>query len=71
MHIASFPSLAVQSVVLASEPIAAGVVPAAHRGFVAQRHPEGRITFVDFDTADVRTITGFELAAQVVDGSAR
>jgi hypothetical protein len=71
MHIASFPSLAVQSVVLASEPIAAGVVPEAHRGFVAQRHPEGRITFVDFDTSDVRTITGFELAAQVVDGSVR
>jgi hypothetical protein len=71
MHIASFPSLAVQSVALASEPIAAGVVPEANRGFVAQRHPEGRITFVDFTTNEVRTITGFELAAQVVDGSTK
>ncbi len=71
MHVASFPSLAVQTIPLASEPIAAGVVPEANRGFVAQRHPEGRITFVDFASNEVRTITGFELAAQVVDGSAK
>ena len=41
----------------------------AGKGFVAQAHPDGRITFVDSKTGEVRTITGFELATQVVDGS--
>jgi hypothetical protein len=32
---------------LASRPISAGAVVEAKRAFVAQMHPEGRITFVD------------------------
>jgi hypothetical protein len=54
---------------LASQPIAAGIVAGASRGYVAQKHPDGRITFVDFTTGAVRTLTGFELASQVIDGS--
>ena len=46
-----------------------GIVAGAGRGYVAQKHPDGRITFVDFKTGSVRTLTGFELASQVVDGS--
>jgi hypothetical protein len=69
MVVAELPSL--QTVVhpLASRPIATGIVAGANRGFVAQEHPDGRISFVDFDDGEVRTLTGFELAAQVVDGS--
>lgn len=52
---------------LASPPLATGVVPAANAGYVAQQHPEGRITFVDFATGKLRTLTGFELGAKVVD----
>jgi hypothetical protein len=53
---------------LPSPPIAAGIVPEVKRGYVAQKHPEGRITFIDLETGEARTLTGFELAAQVVYG---
>jgi hypothetical protein len=67
--IADLPSLQVKKLALASRPIAAGVVAGAHRGYVAQNHPDGRITFVDFTSGQVRTLTGFELATQVTDGT--
>jgi hypothetical protein len=54
---------------------------AAHRGYVAQDYSEGRITFVDLSGQSgcdgssscnlTRTITGFELAARVVNGSSQ
>jgi hypothetical protein len=37
-------------------------------GFVAQQHPEGRITFIDLVSGEPRTITGFELGSKVVTG---
>jgi DNA-binding beta-propeller fold protein YncE len=67
--LAKLPSLAVTRHALASRPIAAGVVAGANRGFVVQEHPDGRITFVDLDDGEMRTLTGFELATQVVTGS--
>lgn len=53
---------------LSSEPLpgATGIVPLAQRGFVAQKHPEGRITFIDLDTGRAQTLSGFEIAARVV-----
>jgi DNA-binding beta-propeller fold protein YncE len=53
---------------LASSPATAatGIVEQAKRGFVAQTHPEGRITFIDLETAGAHTITGFELAARIL-----
>ena len=54
---------------LASPPIAVGAMEEAKRAFVAQEHPEGRLTFIDTDTGLVRTLTGFELGARVVDGT--
>ena len=53
---------------LASPPATAatGIVEEVGRGFVAQMHPEGRITFIDLETAQAHTITGFELAARIV-----
>jgi hypothetical protein len=69
LYVAAMPSLEVTSFVLASQPIAAGIVAGADRGYVAQKHPDGRITFVDFATGELRTLTGFELGSQVVDGS--
>lgn len=67
--VGSFPSLGVERFSLASLPVSAGIVAGANKGFVAQEHPDGRITFVDFETGEVRTLTGFELASQVVTGS--
>lgn len=53
---------------LASPPLSVGTLTGANRGFVAQKHPEGRITFIDLDTGMARTLTGFELGARVVNG---
>ena len=50
---------------LSSPPLAAGMVPSANRAFIAQAHPEGRITFVNLDDGSEHTLTGFELAAKV------
>ncbi len=68
-YLARMPELMVERLPLASPPIAVGVVPSAKRAFVAQQHPEGRLTFIDLDTGVARTLTGFELASRVVDGS--
>ncbi len=64
---AVFPELSVDTVELPSYPIAAGSVPLAGLGFIAQRHPEGRLTLIDFDDGRARTLTGFELGSKVVD----
>jgi len=48
--------------------IEGGIGEGAGRGYVAQKHPEGRLSFIDLESGEVRTITGFELAAQVVYG---
>jgi len=69
VYLGQFPSLEVQKLTLASPPIAVGVLAGANEGFVAQKHPEGRITFVTLDSGQARTLTGFEIGAGVVDWS--
>jgi hypothetical protein len=68
-YLARMPALMVERYPLASPPIASGIVPSANRAFVAQQHPDGRLTFIDLDTGVARTLTGFELSSRVVDGS--
>lgn len=68
-YVASMPSLMVQRYPLASPPTAVGIVAGAKRAYIAQQHPEGRLTFVELDTGVARTLTGFELSSRVVDGS--
>jgi hypothetical protein len=67
VYMGLFPTLEVQRVGLASPPSPPGVVAEAGRGYVAQKHPEGRITFVTLDSGEARTLTGFELGSRVVD----
>jgi hypothetical protein len=62
VYMGLFPTLEVQRIGLASPPIAAGVVAAAGRGYVAQKHPEGRITFVTLDSGEARTLPASSLA---------
>jgi hypothetical protein len=59
----------VRTIPLNSPPSAIGVLPGASSGkvFVNQRHPLGRVTFLDVLTSDVRTVTGFDLNSRVVD----
>jgi DNA-binding beta-propeller fold protein YncE len=52
---------------LGSPPSAVGVLPGAGQAFAAQRHPLGRITFVNLATDALRTVTGFDLNGDVVN----
>jgi hypothetical protein len=67
VYVGQFPSLQIGKIALASPPISVGVLAAANQGYVAQKNPEGRITFVALDTGQSRTLTGFEIGAGVVD----
>jgi len=51
---------------LGSPPSSVGILPGAAQAFVAQRHPLGRVSFVDLASDAVRTLTGFDLNSQVV-----
>lgn len=68
-YLARMPQLQVDRIDLPSLPLATGMVPVANVAFVAQEHPEGRITFIDLSDGKARTLTGFELGAKVVDGN--
>ena len=66
-YLVSMPELTVDIFPLDSVPLpqSSGLVPEANQAFIAQQHPEGRITFIDLDSREVHTLTGFELATQV------
>ena len=59
----------VRTIPLNSPPSAIGVLPGAGTGkvFVNQRHPLGRVTFIDVTSGEVRTVTGFDLNSSIVD----
>jgi hypothetical protein len=67
-YLVRMPSLQVDRIDLSSPPIAVGLLPDFGVGYVAQQHPEGRITFIDLETGAPQTLTGFELADRVVNG---
>ena len=69
-YIVRMPELVIDPVKLPSRPLpnATGLVPDAGMAYIAQAHPQGRITFINLETGVPRTITGFELSAKVVDG---
>ncbi len=67
-YLVRMPELVIDRLPLASAPLATGMVPVAETGFVAEKHPEGRITFVQLASGKARTLTGFELGSKVVDG---
>jgi len=68
VYVIGLANLEQNFVPLASQPLpgATGIVPLAKRGFVAQKHPEGRITFIDLESGAAQTLSGFEIAARVV-----
>lgn len=69
VYVIRLPELQVDFQRLLSPPIATGIVADEGIGFVAQQHPEGRISFVDLELGTVQTLTGFELGSQVIDGN--
>lgn len=57
----------VRTIELGSPPEAIGVLPDSNKIFISQRHPLGRVSFIDVDTDQVRTLTGFDLNSQIID----
>ncbi|HZH79049.1 MAG TPA: hypothetical protein VEY88_23685 [Archangium sp.] len=63
-------TLVSRSISLASPPVFAGGFAGAseqtlHRIYVSQLHPAGRISFVDLDDSQIRTVTGFTLNSRI------
>jgi DNA-binding beta-propeller fold protein YncE len=52
---------------LGSPPDAVGILPTAGVAFVSQRHPLGRVSFVNLMTGALRTVTGFDLNGRIID----
>jgi hypothetical protein len=67
-YLVHMPSRRVDTVPLPSLPLASGIVP-GETGYVVQKHPEGRLSLIDLETAETRTLTGFELAGGINDGN--
>ena len=52
---------------LGSPPLALAVLgEASKRVFVSQEHPEGRISFINWETGVIESVTGFELNGRIV-----
>ena len=51
---------------LGSPPLAIAALPDSKRMFVSQVHPEGRISFIHWETGAVESVTGFELNGRIV-----
>jgi hypothetical protein len=66
-YVGQLPELTVEPFSLASRPLSTGVIDELDLGFVAQSHPEGRITFFSLRGSEVRTVSGYELSAEVID----
>jgi len=57
----------VHTIELGSPPDAIGVLPDADKVYVSQRHPLGRVSFIDVATGAIQTLTGFDLNSQIID----
>jgi len=66
VYLAELPGFGTTKITLASPPLSAALIPEVERGMVAQSHPEGRITFIELESGQPHTITGFELSSRVV-----
>jgi dipeptidyl aminopeptidase/acylaminoacyl peptidase len=51
---------------LGSPPVAVAALSDSKRIFVSQAHPEGRISFIQWETGAVESVTGFELNGRIV-----
>lgn len=58
-------SFALSHITLGSPPVSVGSVPTTNRVFVGQDHPDGRISFIDWTTGAVQSVTGFELNSRI------
>ena len=54
-------SFAVKDYAMSSPPVSLAVMSGTSKLFVSQVHPSGRLSFVDWTTGTVESVTGFEL----------
>ena len=50
---------------LGSAPDSLGLIYGKDICYISQEHPEGRISFIDLDNSEIKTITGFELNSEI------
>jgi len=67
VHMVETRSFLVENIALGSPPVSVGSVPARKRVFVGQEHGDGRITFIDWESGERETVTGFELNSRIRD----
>lgn len=65
VHRVALRNFLVQPITLGSPPISLGAVPGSSKVFVGQDHPDGRITFIDWESAETESVTGFELNSRI------
>jgi YVTN family beta-propeller protein len=67
VHRVSLASFLVDPITqLENPPVSIGVAPASHSVFVNLLHPDGRMTFIDWnDPSAIKTVTGFELNSRI------
>lgn len=65
VHRIGLESFLVDRIVLGSPPTSVGAVPGTRRVFVGQEHPDGRISFIDWETGELESVTGFELNSRI------
>jgi hypothetical protein len=63
IHLASF---LVDDFPLGSPPLSLAALADSKRIFVSQKHPEGRISFIHWETGAIESVTGFELNGRIV-----
>jgi len=65
LEILDYSTLIHEEVELKSQPVYLGALPETNTAFVSQEHRLGRISFYDPAEAELQTITGFELNADI------
>jgi YVTN family beta-propeller protein len=65
VHQVNLKSFIVAHIALGSPPTSLGAVPGSKRVFVGQEHPDGRISFIDWETGQLESVTGFELNSRI------
>jgi hypothetical protein len=65
VHQVDLLSFVVEHIALGSPPTSIGAVPDTHKVFVGQEHPDGRIAFIDWETGELESVTGFELNSRI------
>ena len=59
--VANLSTFATKTFRLASYPEGLGIVGPARRVYISQIHPQGRMTFVNVETDERQTVTGYQL----------